>query len=258
MICMKGSSLEEPPVSAEDEGGEGELAHEEFLENPPMPADGEDDKGKRPPPEELIRLVQKEYLEPPDGKELFAEQCQRWVLPIVGKILGGGSATLSSDYEDVAQEVVLKAWLNLSSFRGESSLRTWASRIAVNRALEYFRRANAGARDRNRTLYMEDMFPDESDGKKTFDLPDGGITPEMATIREERAALIRKAIERALSPEERDAIILHEVEGIEIKRIAEMLGGTEGAMKSRISRARMKLRDYLERRGITTASEGAK
>ena len=135
--------------------------------------------------------------------------------------------------EELTQDVFVRAWEKLHLFRGESSFTTWLHRLTVNVVL------NARKSDgRNRTRFEEtdeeaggmDAFP----GVVGMPLPPGDLLD------------LEEAITRP-PPGARRVFLLHDVEGYKHEEIAEMLGVTAGATKAQLHRARLLLREALNR-----------
>ena len=131
--------------------------------------------------------------------------------------------------EDVAQEVMLRAWQGISRFRGQSSYFTWLYRIAVNeanRALEKRARRPAGV----------------PIGADELQLPD---SPLLDPSRQAENNELREALARALAelpPALRTAIVLRDVEGLSTQEAAEIAGIGQAAFKSRLHQARLRAR----------------
>jgi RNA polymerase sigma-70 factor (ECF subfamily) len=140
----------------------------------------------------------------------------------------------SADAEDLLQEIFLSAHRKLESFRGESALGTWLYRLATNQILDHVRSRAA------RTGQMTDALDDEAT-----------VADAMGHRLGDRA-IDRIDLERALAqlPEGcRAAFVLHDVEGLEHKEVAEVLGIAEGTSKSQVHKARLRLRALLARSG---------
>ena len=138
--------------------------------------------------------------------------------------------------EDLSQEVFLKIFRGLSSFRGESSFSTYIYRVAANTAIDALRRREAPTV----SLSAENEEGEEFE----LALPDPGPLPvELLESRERRQA-IRAAID-ALPEHPRTVILLRELDGMSYQDIAKVMGLTEGTVKSRINRARARLRQLL-------------
>ena len=129
--------------------------------------------------------------------------------------------------DDVAQDVFIRAWTKLSSFRGEAAFGTWLHRLAVNVILA--RRTTIGT-ERGRYSDAEDVL----DG-----VAGRAAAPDLSMDFEE-------AIGR-LPDGARQVFVLHDVEGYRHEEIADMLGIVPGTSKSQLHHARMALRRHLER-----------
>ena len=136
------------------------------------------------------------------------------------------------DAEDVTQETFITAYRKLDAFRGESQLRTWLSRIAWNRSMDYRRRG------RNRSF----LHLDEPDA---VELPTAEASPEQATLTSSVHARVRLEISR-LPENLRDTLLLASGGDHDYASIAEMLGVREGTVKSRVFEARAMLRATLK------------
>jgi RNA polymerase sigma-70 factor (ECF subfamily) len=131
------------------------------------------------------------------------------------------------DVDEIAQDVFVRAWQKLGTFRGEAAFGTWLHRLAVNVILA--RREALGTR---RKRYVE--------GEAALDaIPSRRPGPEMSMDFE--AAMQR------LPDGAREVFVLHDVEGYRHEEIAQMLGLATGTSKSQLHRARMALRQHLER-----------
>lgn len=140
---------------------------------------------------------------------------------------------------DVVQEVFLKVFRNIGSFRGQSSLKTWIYRITVNEA------HNARRwffRHRRREVEL-DTDPDESRNWKET-IADGGRSPYDTAVDREQHVLIEAALEK-INPIFRDAVVLRDITDLSYEEIAEILGVSLGTVKSRILRGREALREEL-------------
>ena len=144
-----------------------------------------------------------------------------------------------SDAEEAAQDAFLAVWQGLPNFRGEASFSTWLYRLVSNACVDLLRRdgrrrASAG--------------PSLDDEELNLDVPDPAPSPQDAAERQE----LREEIERglsALSPEHREVLILREIHQLRYDEIADSLSLDVGTVKSRISRARKQLRNFLLKSG---------
>jgi RNA polymerase sigma-70 factor (ECF subfamily) len=148
-----------------------------------------------------------------------------------------------ADAEDVTQDVLLQVIRKLDTFRGESELSTWLHRVTVNAALAH-RRRQSRRPERHLEVPLDCIAPESR--------TDGRLPEEKALDGE-----LRQHLERAIArlPKMyRDVFVLADVEGLANAEIGELLGLTLPAVKSRLHRARLMLRDaiapYLENTSI--------
>ena len=140
------------------------------------------------------------------------------------------------DAEDAAQEVFLKAYTGLASFRGDSKLSVWLYRITGNVCTDILRR-------RRETVSLS-QENDEGEPLE-LELPDERFDPVALTERKDLRERIGAAL-NALPPEAREILLLRELGGASYDEIAETLGLDLGTVKSRIFRARKKLCALLD------------
>ena len=140
------------------------------------------------------------------------------------------------DAEDAAQEVFLKAYTGLASFRGDSKLSVWLYRITGNVCTDMLRR-------RRETVSLS-QENDEGEPLE-LELPDERFDPAALTERKDLRERIGAAL-NALPPEAREILLLRELGGASYDEIAETLGLDLGTVKSRIFRARKKLCALLD------------
>jgi RNA polymerase sigma-70 factor (ECF subfamily) len=172
---------------------------------------------------------------PHSAEEVFHEYAPR-VYNLARRMLSN-----DADAEDVTQDVLLQVVRKLPSFRGESAFPTWLHRVTVNAALAHRRKRAARNEHREKARTLDMVLEDE---------PSGGpvrrwsVGPEEAALDRETQELIEGAI--AELPEDyRDVFVLSDVEGVPNAEIGELLGLSLPAVKSRLHRARQKLRDTL-------------
>ena len=144
-----------------------------------------------------------------------------------------------ADACDVVQEVFLKVFRKISAFRGDSSLKTWIYRIAVNEAYNYQRWFS---RHRRQEVGLES----EEEGNLSYyqKLSDPGRSPYECVAESERHALVEAALDR-LNPSFRSAVVLRDIEELSYEEIADILQVALGTVKSRILRGREALRKEL-------------
>lgn len=134
--------------------------------------------------------------------------------------------------KDVAQETFIKAYLALSSFRGESAFYTWLYRVGVNTAKNFLTIRGREVIDRNITYDISD-----SEGLETNNLFQDWKTPERELINKQLAQTIKRALEN-LPKELYTTITLREIEGLSYEEIANVMSCPIGTVRSRIFRAR--------------------
>jgi len=152
------------------------------------------------------------------------------------------------DAEDVLQEAALRAFIHLKSFEGRSSFSSWLTRIAINSALMTLRKR------RRVEISIEQTRDDESTSLR-WEPCDDAETPEARYARCEREALLAGAIQR-LPGIFREILELQESNEYSTMQIAGELGISLAAAKSRLMRARKKLRRFSTQRGLKSSSTG--
>jgi len=140
---------------------------------------------------------------------------------------------------DATQDAFISAYQSLSRFRG-GSFKSYLLRIVTNRCYDELRR-----RKRRPATSFEDVEIDEDANPM---LVNGGENPEEYAERQEMADVIQAGIE-TLPPDQRVALVLSDVQGMSYQEIAEVTEVALGTVKSRLARARSKLRDYLRDSG---------
>jgi RNA polymerase sigma-70 factor, ECF subfamily len=154
---------------------------------------------------------------------------QRMVIQLAMNLLGDRDEAV-----DLSQEVFLRVFRTIHRFRGQSSLRTWIYRIAVNQA----RNRHRFWRRRHRA---DQVSLDEHLAKHGEFVSEGDATPERVLAQKELAARLQAALDR-LPFDQRTAIVLREIDGLSYDEIAFSLGLAIGTVKSRLTRARQALR----------------
>jgi RNA polymerase sigma-70 factor (ECF subfamily) len=144
-----------------------------------------------------------------------------------------------ADAEDVTQDVLLQVVRKLPTFRGESAFPTWLHRVTVNAALAH-RRKGQTQRDHLSATPLEAALEEAPHGR----VRRWSVGPEEAALDRETQELIERAIAE-LPDEYRDVLVLADVEGLPNAETAQLLGVSVPAVKSRLHRARLKLRDAL-------------
>ncbi len=153
---------------------------------------------------------------------------------------------LTTDVEearDLTQETFLRAFQSIDRFRGDSALKTWIDRIAINQARNRWRWWRRRKRDVTVSL---DATDEHRDQPLAATLPsENSPSPEEEKLAREREGQLREALQ-GLRQSYREAVILRDVEGFSYEEIARALQISIGTVKSRISRGRLELRHQLE------------
>lgn len=145
-----------------------------------------------------------------------------------------------ADAEDAMQNALVKILRNAPSYRGDSDPMGWIYRITLNEAREIHRRRS------RRPAVSLDALPLEFDASQhAVGVTDIGARPERAVLSAEIAEHVRAAIDE-LPDGYREAVVLHDLEGVPYAQAAELLELTLGGFKTRLHRARMHLRRRLE------------
>jgi len=148
-----------------------------------------------------------------------------------------------TDAEDLTQDVFLKVYSNLSSFdTGRGSLQVWITTMTRNLLVDNFRRT----RNQRATSSLDDGWESAEELKPIDRLTARGISPHEAAAQKELAKMVQDALAQ-VSVDLREAVILRDLQDMDYKEIAQVLGVPEGTVKSRISRGRAELARLLER-----------
>lgn len=171
-------------------------------------------------------------------KDAFGELVTRYqdrVYNLVLRLTGN-----PDDASEAAQEAFLKAWRALDAFRGDSAFYTWLFRIAVNEARTRQRSRLA----RPAALSLNGGGKDGGEERTTPAPASNAPDPADEAARAEDRRLVEDGLRR-LDSEQREIIVLRDIEGRDYDEIADVLGCPRGTVKSRLHRARSALRDLL-------------
>jgi len=194
------------------------------LPEPPAPATARDDL-------HLLREAQAGDL---DAFNLLVLRHERAVFGLCLRLLGDAPAA-----EDAAQDAFVKAWTGRGSFRGGAAgqVRPWLLRIAANRCYDVLR-----VRGRRPTASLDaEPFEVEPLWSSQSGAPE---PPEAHALRGELAIFLERAL-AALPPDQRLVVLLADVQGCDYAELAAVTGAALGTVKSRLNRARARLRDAL-------------
>lgn len=158
---------------------------------------------------------------------------QHQVYNLAYRIMGQEAAA-----SDATQEAFISAYKNLKSFRG-GSFKSWLLRIVTNACYDDLRRK------KRRPATSLDELVEGEDGEAEFDVPSAEDGPETIAQRRELARLIQRGI-TTLPDDQRIVLVLSDIQGMSYEEIAETTNSNLGTVKSRLSRGRAKLREYLQ------------
>ncbi|MGA2888895.1 MAG: sigma-70 family RNA polymerase sigma factor [Terracidiphilus sp.] len=148
-----------------------------------------------------------------------------------------------ADAEDLTQDVFLKIYSNLASFdMGRGSLQVWIATMTRNLLVDNFRRT----KNQRATSSLDDGWESTEELQPIARLTAVGPSPHESAAKKELAKMVQEALAR-VSVELREAVILRDLQDLDYKEIAQVLGIPEGTVKSRISRGRAELARLLER-----------
>lgn len=148
---------------------------------------------------------------------------------------------------DCAQEAMIRIWRSLDSYRGDCAFESWVYRIAANCSLDAMRKKK---RDRS-----ESIEPLREAG---FDPADPGPGTEEKAVAAEEHRRLREGIAN-LPEDQREALVMTQLEGLSYETAATRMGVSEGTVKSRVNRARQKLKEWMtERQELFPAGERPK
>ncbi|HEV3197361.1 MAG TPA: sigma-70 family RNA polymerase sigma factor [Bryobacteraceae bacterium] len=156
--------------------------------------------------------------------EQLMRQYERMVLVTALRLMGS-----IADAQDVSQEVFLKLYRNLGKVESSGAFPGWLYRVTVNTCHDLRRRRPASAS-------MEDAP----------EMVCGEADPQQQTVAEERRRVLHLSL-RMLSEKEREALVLRDLEGLSTDEVARLLGSSEATVRSQISKARVKVKGFVER-----------
>ncbi len=164
-------------------------------------------------------------LELADRQNRFVSEHLRRIFVQIYRIVGN-----VSDAQDLTQEAFIKALQHQEQLKDEQKAAHWLSRIATNTAIDFLRR-------NSRATFCEIDEAPESHSE----------SPEQALLRSEHREYLQDGL-RLLSPRERTALLLRDVEGLAAEEVAQQMSCSKATVRSHIANARTKLRRYMERR----------
>ncbi|WP_204356571.1 RNA polymerase sigma factor [Arcticibacterium luteifluviistationis] len=157
----------------------------------------------------------------------FVKQYERLVFHVIVKLIDR-----EEDVEDLAQEVFMKVFKNLSGFKFQSKLSTWIVQIAYRDAINYLKKTKR---------YSDNKV----DIDQVYSLADSAPNPEQINVSKDLSTLVNEAIKK-LPEHYREVLVLYHLKEFSYPEIGEITGMPEGTVKNYIFRARKLLKEYLE------------
>lgn len=173
----------------------------------------------------LLRRAQKGD---PEAFEQLMEPLEQLVWRVCWHYTGNREAS-----EDCGQEAMVKIWRSLDQYRGDCALESWVYRIAANCCMDWLRKQK-----RDRSVSMEPMK------EQGFDPADPSPGTEDQVIAADEHRRLREAIAQ-LPEDQREALVLTQLERVSYEEVAVRLGVSEGTVKSRVNRAKARLKEIL-------------
>ncbi len=136
-----------------------------------------------------------------------------------------------NDSDDLLQDIFLKAWKAQGEFKGDSQMKTWLSKIAINHVIDHFRKSKPNTSEFDESAFAKDQN----------------------RISYEARELAEKALS-TLSPEMRATFVLHAIEGFNLQETGKILDIPTGTVKSRVYHSRLALKAALDKLGVSIAN----
>jgi RNA polymerase sigma-70 factor (ECF subfamily) len=156
--------------------------------------------------------------------ELLMRQHERLVLVTALRLVGN-----MADAQDISQEVFLRLYRNLGKVEASKNLAGWLYRVTVNACHDLHRKRPAA----DPMEYAEHLAA-------------AGADPQQSATEAERRRVLEMSL-RLLSEKERAALVLRDLQGLSTEEVAHVLGSSEATVRSQISKARVKVKDFVER-----------
>lgn len=148
-----------------------------------------------------------------------------------------------AEAEEVAQDVFIAVYKNLDRFRGDAKFTTWLYRVVVNHCKNKQSYLIRRKTDRHDSM---DQGKETEDGEMKRELPSPNPTPEKATLQRERHRILEQGLQQ-LGDDQRNIIVMRDLQGMPYDEIAATLDVAEGTVKSRLHRARAELKKRVGR-----------
>lgn len=173
-------------------------------------------------------LVEKAKAGEIEAFEILVNQHEKYIYNVILKIIFFDK----EEALDITQETLLKAYLNIKKFKGNSSFKTWLYKIAVNCAMDYLRKRNI---EIHNFTYIDEFDDKVKDFKTPEDVVDKKLTAE----------ILMKEINK-LPIDYRVVLILRDIEGLTYEEISKIMNLNLGTLKSRLWRARNLLKERIK------------
>lgn len=193
--------------------------------------------------EELIRQT----LE--GRQQAFAELVRRYERRVAVTIKSVIGEIPQDEMADIAQDIFVLVFRALGSFRGESQFSTWLTRIALRHCYRESKR-----RKRKGSLFVRFGFGSDDDREPPEERFAGNTRTDQPIIADERKAAVMTALKK-LPEEFRTVLVLRIIEELSVEEVAEMLGVSTGTIKSRLFRAKDKMRELLAGQNVDVPME---
>jgi RNA polymerase sigma-70 factor (ECF subfamily) len=193
-------------------------------------------------PQEELDLIERTKQGDNNAFEALVEENQKKVYNLALKLTGD-----ENDALDLSQDALIKAYLNLGSFRGDCRFSVWIYRLTYNCCIDFIRK-------RRRAQQGSLTYIGENGDLADLEIPDTRMNPESEVERRE----LRRAIDEGigqLSEEHRRIFLLRQIAGMTYEEIALTLHISEGTVKSRLSRARQNLAKNLVESGTISPAD---
>ena len=186
--------------------------------------------------EEEMAVIKKVLDGDTNAFEVLVEDQKKVVYNLALRMLGN-----EEDAWDISQDAFLKAYTNLSGFRGDCKFSSWLYKLTTNLCLDFIRK-------RNRHKVVPLAFEDDDGESAYLEIADESFSPETQVEQKQLRESVRRGLNQ-LPEMQREILLLREIGGLRYDEISRQLNIEEGTVKSRIFRARKKLCDILHRDG---------
>ena len=186
--------------------------------------------------DEEMQIIRQVLAGDKDAFEILVNDQSRVVYNLALRMLGN-----EEDAWDVSQDAFLKAYTNLSGFRGDCKFSSWLYKLTTNLCLDFIRKRN-----RHKTVPL--VYEDEDGDSEYLEIPDETFSPETQTEQKQLRESVRSGLSQ-LPEQQREILVLREIGGLRYDEISQQLNIEEGTVKSRIFRARKKLCEILLKDG---------